>query len=147
MRLAAKGRRALILGQLEAAKSWLDEAASIGFSSAETSSAQLDLDAAVAKQKFMTTLVPAGQLTLLKSVQPIYPSKAISNKIEGWVDVEFTVAETGKVTDVIVRAASTPGAFEDAAVKAVSQMRYKPVLSDGKAVPARSQIRVRFTLP
>jgi TonB family protein len=147
MRLAAKGRRALILGQLEAAKSWLDEAASIGFSSAETSSAQLDLDSVFAKQKFMTTLVPAGQLTLLKSVQPIYPSKAINNKIEGWVDVEFTVAETGKVTDVIVRAASTPGAFEDAAVKAVSQMRYKPVLSDGKAVPARSQIRVRFTLP
>ncbi len=147
MRLAAKGRRALILGQLEAAKSWLDEAAAIGFSSAETASAQRDLDAAVAQHNFMTALVPAGQLTILKSVQPVYPSKAIGNKIEGWVDVEFTVAETGKVSDVSVRASSIAGVFEDAAVKAVAQFRFKPVLNDGKPVPARSQIRVRFALP
>ncbi len=146
-RLAAKGRRALILGQLEAAKNWLDEAATIGFSSAETASAQRDLDAAVAQHNFMTALVPASQLTVLKAVQPVYPSKAIDKKIEGWVDVEFTVAETGKVSDVSVRASSIAGVFEDAAVKAVSQFRYKPVLNDGKAVPARSQIRVRFTLP
>ena len=146
-RLASKARRALILGQLDAAKSWLEEAGSVGFSSAETNSAQRDLDAAVAKQNFMTTLIPASQLTVLKSVQPVYPMKAVKNKIEGWVDVEFTVTEAGKVGDVSVRAASVPGVFEDAAVKAVSQWRYKPQLRDAKAVPVRSQIRVRFTLP
>ena len=146
-RLASKARRALILQQLDAAKSWLDEAGSIGFSSPETYSAQHDLDAAVAKQNFMTTLIPAGQLTALKTVQPIYPMRAVNGKIEGWVDVEFTVAETGKVSDVSVRSASAPGIFEDAAVKAVSQWRYKPVLRDAKPVPVRSQIRVRFTLP
>ena len=146
-RLASKARRALILGQLDAAKSWLDEAGSVGFSSAETNSAQHDLDAAVAKQNFMTTLIPANQLTALKTVQPIYPLRAVNSKIEGWVDVEFTVAETGKVSDVSVRATSIPGVFEDAAVKAVSQWRYKPVLRDAKPVPVRSQIRVRFTLP
>ena len=135
-RLTAKARRALILGQLDAAKSWLDEAASVGFSSAEASSVQHDLDAAVAKQNFMTTLIPASQLTVLKSVQPIYPMRAVNSKIEGWVDVEFTVAETGKVKDVSVRAASAPGVFDDAAVKAVSQWRYKPVL-------ARRQARAR----
>ena len=146
-RLASKARRALILGQLDAAKSWLDEAGSVGFSSAETNSAQHDLDAAVAKQNFLTTLIPANQLTALKTVQPVYPPRAVNSKIEGWVDVEFTVAETGKVSDVSVRATSIPGVFEDAAVKAVSQLRYKPVLNDGKPVPVRSQIRVRFTLP
>jgi TonB family protein len=146
-RLASKARRALILEQLDAAKSWLEEADSIGFSSPETSSAQHDLDAAVAKQNFMTTLIAASQLTTLKTVQPIYPMKAVNGKIEGWVDVEFTVAETGKVSDVSVRSASTPGVFEDAAVKAVSQWRYKPVMRDAKPVPVRSQIRVRFTLP
>jgi TonB family protein len=146
-RLASKARRALILGQLDAAKSWLEEAGSVGFSSTETSSAQHDLDAAVAKQNFMTTLISANQLTVLKSVQPVYPMKAINNKIEGWVDVEFTVTEAGKVNDVSVRASSIPGVFEDAAVKAVSQWRYKPVLRDAKPVPVRSQIRVRFTLP
>ena len=146
-RLAGKARRALILGQPDAAKSWLEEAGSVGFSSAETTSAQHDLDAAVAKQNFMTTLISANQLTMLKSVQPVYPMKAVNNKIEGWVDVEFTVTEAGKVNDVSVRASSIPGVFEDAAVKAVSQWRYKPVLRDAKPVPVRSQIRVRFARP
>jgi TonB family protein len=146
-RLTAKARRALILGQLDAGKSWLDEAASVGFSSAEMTSIQHDLDAAFAKQNFMTTLVAQSELTVLKTVQPLYPVKAENNKIEGWVDVEFTVAETGKVKDASVRASSYPGVFDEAAVKAVSQWRYKPVLRDGKAVPVRSQIRVRFTLP
>jgi TonB family protein len=146
-RLTTKARRALILGQIDAAKSWFDEVTSIGFSSAEASSVQHDLDAALAQQKFLTTLIPAGQLTLLKSVQPNYPAKAVNGKIEGWVDVQFTVAETGKVTDVSVHAASNPGVFDDAAVKAVAQWRYKPVLRDARAVPVRSEIRVRFTLP
>jgi TonB family protein len=146
-RLTAKARRALILGQLDASKSWLDEAAAVGFSSAEMSSAQHDLDAAFAKQNFMTALVPAAELTALKTVQPNYPAKALNNKLEGWVDVEFTVADSGKVKDVGVRTTSIPGVFEEAAVKAVSQWRYKPVLRDGKPVPVRSQIRVRFALP
>jgi TonB family protein len=146
-RLTTKARRALILGQLDAAKSWLDEVGSIGFNSAEVSSVQHDLDGAVAQQNFMTTLIPASQLTPLKTVQPAYPMKAMNGKIEGWVDVEFTVAETGKLKDVSVRATSNPGVFDDAAVKAVAQWRYKPVLRDAKPVPVRSQIRVRFTLP
>jgi len=146
-RLTSKARRALVLGQLDAAKSWLDEAAAVAFSSAETISAQHDFEAAAAKQDFMTNLVPAAQLTVLKSVQPIYPTHAEKNKIEGWVDVEFTVAENGKVKDASVRAASIPGEFEGSALKAVSQWRYKPVLRDAKPVPVRSQIRVRFSLP
>jgi TonB family protein len=146
-RLTAKARRALILGQLDAAKSWVDEAASASFTSAELSSVQHDLDAALAKQNFMTALVPQSELTVQKTVQPLYPLKAENSKLEGWVDVEFTVAETGKVKDVSVRTASSPGVFEEAAVKAVSQWRYKPVVRDGKSVPVRTQIRVRFSLP
>ena len=145
-RLAAKARRALILGQSDAAKSWLEETAAIGFTSAEVSSALRDLDAALAKQNFMTNLIPAGQLTVLKSVQPVYPSKAEGKKLEGWVDVEFTVTEAGRVQDVAVRAASVPGVFDDAAVKAVSQWRYQPTLRDAKPVPVRTQLRIRFTL-
>lgn len=123
-----------------------NEERAIGFSSTEVSSAQQDLDADLAKQNFMTNLVPASQLTLLKTVQPAYPVKAQNKKMEGWVDLEFTVSETGKVQDVTVRAASVPGVFEDAAVKAVNQWRYRPNLRDAKPVPVRTQIRLRFTL-
>ena len=145
-RLVVKARRALILGQYDAAKSWLEEERAIGFGSAAVNSAQHDLDAALAKQNFMTNLVPANQLTLLKSVQPVYPFTAQGRKLEGWVDVEFTVSETGKVQDVAVRAASNPGVFDDAALKAVNQWRYRPILRDAKPAPVRTQIRVRFTL-
>jgi TonB family protein len=144
-RLAAKARRALILGQSDAAKTWLDEAGAIGFNSAEVSSAQHDLDAVVAKQNFMTNLVPSSQLKLIKSVPPVYPFRA-QGKTEGWVEVEFTVSESGKVQDIAVRAASVPGTFDEAAVKAVSQWRYQPVLRDAKPVAVRTRIRVRFSL-
>jgi TonB family protein len=145
-RLVVKARRALILGQYDAAKSWLEEERAIGFGSAAVNSAQQDLDTALAKQNFMTTLVPANQLTPLKTVQPVYPVKARDHQQEGWVDVEFTVSETGKVQDVAVRAASNPGVFDDAALKAVNQWRYRPILRDAKPVPVRTQIRLRFTL-
>lgn len=144
-RLTAKARRALTLGQSDAAKTWLDEAGAVGFSSAEVSSAQHDLAILVAQQNFMANLVPSSQLKLLKSVQPVYPFKA-QGKAEGWVDVEFTVAASGKVQDVAVHAASIPGTFDEAAVRAVSKWIYQPVLRDAKPVAVRTQIRIRFSL-
>jgi TonB family protein len=57
------------------------------------------------------------------------------------------VAETGKVKDVSVRGSSIPGVFEEAAIKAVSQWQYKPVVRDAKPAAVRSEIRIRFTLP
>jgi TonB family protein len=145
-RLVAKARRALALEQYDAARSWLDEAAQIGFASADANSAQRDLDAAVAKRASLATMVPASQLTLLKSVQPTYPNRAAVSRTEGWVELGFTVSETGQVKDVVVHATSVPGVFEEAAVRAVSQWRYQPVLRDAKPVPVRTELRIRFAL-
>jgi outer membrane biosynthesis protein TonB len=36
--------------------------------------------------------------------------------------------------------------FEEAAIRAVSQWRYKPVLRDSKPVPVRTELRIRFAL-
>jgi protein TonB len=145
-RLTAKARRALSLEQYDAARSWLDEAAAVGFASDEAGSVQHDLDAAIAKQKFLATLTPASQLKLLKSVEPAYPNKAALSRTEGWVELDFTVSETGQVKDVVVHAASMPGVFDAAAIKAVSQWRYQPVLRDRKPVPVRTELRIRFAL-
>jgi TonB family protein len=145
-RLLAKARRALILGQIDAAKSWFDEATAIGFVSGDSAAVRRDLDAGLAKQNFMNTLVPTTTLTLLKSVQPVYPPKALAAKMEGWVDVQFTVAASGKVQDAVVHTSSVPVVFDEAAVKAVLQWRYKPFLRDDKPVPVRTEIRIRFAL-
>jgi protein TonB len=94
----------------------------------------------------MDNIVAAGGLTLVNSVTPKYPQKAQSNKVQGWVELDFTVAESGAVKDVAVHATDTPGVFESAAIGALSQWRYKPVLRDAKPVPQRARIRIRFTL-
>jgi len=146
-RLVAKARLALTLQQYDAARSWLDEAAAVGFASPETNSLQHELDAAVGKQKFLNDLMPANQLSVVKSVQPVYPAKALASRIEGWVELDFTVAEDGQAQDIAVHAASAPGAFEDAAIKAVSQWRYQPVLRDSKPIAVRTRVRIRFAAP
>ncbi|HXC08933.1 MAG TPA: TonB family protein [Steroidobacteraceae bacterium] len=145
-RLVVKARRAIGLAQYDAAKSWLDEAASIGFASPDAMSARRDLDAALAAQAFLTNVVDAGELTLVKSVKPKYPPKAEAGKVEGWVELDFTVAESGDVKDIAIHAASASGVFNDAATSALSQWRFKPVIRDAKAVAQRARIRIRFTL-
>jgi TonB family protein len=146
-RLVAKARRALTLEQFDAAHSWLDEVAAIGFaSSPESSLVQHDLDAAVAKRNFLTNIVDAGGLTLVKSVQPLYPSKATSSKTEGWVELDFTVTENGAVRDIAVHSTSAAGVFEEAAISALSQWRYKPVVRDAQPKAQRARIRIRFVL-
>jgi TonB family protein len=145
-RLVVKARRAIGLAQYDAAKSWLDEAAAIGFASPDTVSARHDLDAALAAQAFLANIVAAGELALVKSVQPKYPPKAESGKVEGWVELDFTVAESGNVKDIAIHAASVSGVFDGAATSALSQWRFKPVIRDAKAVAQRARIRIRFTL-
>ena len=100
----------------------------------------------MAKQKFLSDVVSASDLTLLKSVQPKYPQKAELNKVQGWVELDFTVAATGEVMDIAVHAANAPGVFEEAAISALSQWRYQPMLRDAKPVPQRVRIRIRFSL-
>lgn len=145
-RLVAKGRRALELQQYEAARSWLQEAASVGYSSPDAAAANRDLDTALAQQASLSKVVDARELTLLTSVQPAYPSRALKSAIEGSVELEFTIAESGAVRDITVRAADPPGMFEQAAIGALSQWRYQPVVRGAGAIALRAHIRIRFQL-
>ena len=144
VRLVAKARRALALEQYDAARSWLDEASSVGFSSAEAVVVERDLNAAATNSALASAVVPAAQLHLQKSVEPVYPARALAGKIQGWVELTFEVTDKGLVKDVAVKAASNPGVFDDAAAKAVSQWRYQPVIRDGKPVSVHSIVRIRF---
>ncbi len=145
-RLIAKARRALALKQYDAARSWLDEATAVGYASPDAAAAASDLQTALTKEAFLTNVASASELDLVKSVQPVYPKKAEQSGIEGWVDIDFTVAESGQVKDIAVRNASPPGVFDQAAIRALAQWRYKPVLKDTKPTTQRVRIRIRFAL-
>ena len=76
-----------------------------------------------------------GDAIPLVRVPPQYPQRANSRGIEGWVQLEFTITESGAVTDIVVVAAEPSGYFERAASRALSRWKYKPKIIDGR--PAR----------
>jgi TonB family protein len=74
-----------------------------------------------------------------------YPPEAQVAGISGNVTIEITLNEQGLVADAnVIR--SVPF-LDEAALKAVREWRYDPVLVNGKPVPARMTVTVNFTLP
>jgi len=75
---------------------------------------------------------------------PQYPERAASRGIEGYVVMEFTITETGTVTNIKVVEANPPGMFDRAAIKAMEKWKYKPKIVDGKPV-SRHGVRNQLT--
>jgi TonB family protein len=145
-RLVAKGRASVNAQQYDAASGWLDHAAAVGYVSPQADAVRHELDAALARRAFMADVISANQLTLIKSVQPRYPLEAEKRSVEGWVELDFTVTDTGAVEDVAVDAAKPAGVFEAAATTALLQWRYRPIVRNGNPVATRARVRIRFTL-
>jgi TonB family protein len=81
---------------------------------------------------------------LIKNVDPVYPEAARKAGIEGVVILEAKADEEGNVTDArILR--SVP-ALNQAALDAVKQWRYEPMLIDGKPHKVVFTVTVRFAL-
>ena len=83
----------------------------------------------------------------LVRIPPRYPRQAASRKIEGWVKVQFTIAENGTVRNPRVVGATPKRIFDDAALGAIRKWRFKPRLVEGKPVerPGVTQV-IRFAL-
>ena len=81
---------------------------------------------------------------LIHRVEPEYPGVAVSGKITGIVILEATVNEAGAVTDVTLLR-SIP-LLDKAALKAVRQWRYQPLMLNGQAVPFILTVTVTFSL-
>jgi TonB family protein len=88
--------------------------------------------------------VAEGTLTRIKKLNITYPSSALAKKIEGAVEIAYTVTPKGTVADIKIVDSEPPGIFESAATNAVSRLRYKPVLQSGKAVAVATKILLTF---
>ena len=62
-------------------------------------------------------------------VNPAYPLEAIRAGREGFVELEFTIAENGTTKDVVVLDSSSPE-FEEPAITALLRWRYLPTNSE-----------------
>ena len=75
-----------------------------------------------------------GEYLPIVKVAPIYPRRALTRNIEGYVLLEFVVTSTGAVRDPVVIEAKPPGFFERAAMQAALKFKYKPKVIDGDPV-------------
>ena len=74
----------------------------------------------------------------------VYPADAKQKHIQGVVELEVRVSDTGRVTSV--RALSGPEELRQAAIDAYSLASYQPLLRQGKPIPAIIKTKVDFSL-
>ena len=90
--------------------------------------------------------IAEGDYLPIVRVAPVYPARALSRGLEGFVDLSFTVTTTGTVKDPIV-IQSTSSLFERAAIRAVLKFKYKPRVVDGVPVEVPGvKTRITFML-
>lgn len=87
-----------------------------------------------------------GEYLPIVKVAPVYPTRALQRRLEGYVIVEFVVTANGAVRDVSV-IESSDAVFERAAIDAAMKFRYKPRVVDGSPIEvAGVQNRITFRL-
>lgn len=87
--------------------------------------------------------IAEGDYLPIVRVAPVYPARALSRGLEGYVDMSFTVTTTGTVKDPVV-VFSTSSLFERAAIRAVLKFKYKPRVVDGVPVDVPN-VKTRIT--
>ena len=160
--LENNARHELAAGRLDAATAWFHEAIALDHDRDALERLRADLQAARfgSLREYQplpaadAPLAAAPELTVIAESRlqrrrfqpPLYPEPALSQRIEGWVDIEFTVARDGTTREPRVVAAAPPGVFEDAALDALARWRYEPMTIDGAPVDQRVATRLRFEL-
>jgi len=88
-----------------------------------------------------------GDYLPIVKVAAVYPRRAQSRGIEGFVIVEFVVTKTGSVSQAKVVQAKPEGIFDRAALDAVAKFKYKPRVVDGIAMEvAGVQNKISFEI-
>jgi TonB family protein len=81
--------------------------------------------------------------SLIKQVRPVYAELARNFLLEGVVILEAEINEAGDVGDIIIVQPAGAG-FDENAIEAVSQWKYKPTMLDGKSVKVLTTITVNY---
>jgi TonB family protein len=92
------------------------------------------------------SVTSATSIPRTREVPAKYPREALFDRIEGWVIVEFTISPSGVPDDFKVMSSQPRRTFDRAALDALKQWRFAPVMRDGVAVEQRASIRMQFKL-
>jgi len=148
------------------AERWLKEARALGMSSTDAAALEREIAEvrpkaasepsaarAVSAPPLAPRAPPLDPATLASSLKPIkrpppaYPDGALSKHQSGSVLLSFTVDTKGETRDIKVINSTPEGTFDQAAMSAVKNWRYEPMLVNGTAVEVPVKAQVRFELP
>lgn len=79
-------------------------------------------------------------LQFVAGPDPVYPPGAMSAGIEGQVTLRYDVSVDGTVFNLRVVEAEPEGVFEEAALKALAEWRFRPPVVDGRNVALRDRV-------
>ena len=82
----------------------------------------------------------------LSKINPRYPSRAVSRRIEGWVKIELTITKEGTVSNAKVIEYKPSKIFNHSALRAIKRWKFKPKIINGVAVEQRAIQKLTFTL-
>lgn len=85
-----------------------------------------------------------AQANRISKVDPVYPSEAKQNGIQGTVRLEITIDKEGHVAQLSV--VDGPGELIQSAVDAVRQWVYKPTFLNGEPVSVLTTVDINYTL-
>jgi protein TonB len=80
---------------------------------------------------------------ILKKVDPAYPELAKQARVSALIILEATVDATGRVQEVTILRGSP--IFDEAAIEAVKQWQYRPLLLNGIPTPFVLSVTLKFT--
>jgi TonB family protein len=90
--------------------------------------------------------IQAEQWEVEKRVNPKYPMKAIKDGIGGCVKMQFFINSDGTPVYIEPIKSSNSKLFDGAAVKALSEWRYKPTDSNQNKTPERQTVELSFSM-
>ena len=83
----------------------------------------------------------------LKAIRPKYPKAAKEAGIEGTVIVQVFVNEKGRVTETVILKGIPDSGLDEAAIKAIENVKFRPAKAGNKKVGSWVSIPVNFRLP
>lgn len=83
----------------------------------------------------------------MMQMAPMYPSRAKSRGIEGYVDLIFDINASGRTQNIRILDANPQGYFERASIRALKKWKYQPPMIDGKPTgKANLTTRISYAL-
>src|SRR5258708_9938248 len=80
----------------------------------------------------------------IKPITPAYPEAAHESEVAGFVTLQVSIDEVGRIVDISVIDAAPDGVFEQAALQALASAAFYPARKDGRSVRSRILIKVEF---